>query len=252
MGRDAIEDITPKYAGYFRAFLSWWKTRKPEPLATERRVYHKVLLYAGTVDLICEIKGRLTLVDYKSSASVNSKLCGVQLEGYDRALESHGIKVDEVSFSEYNKGQANWKSKPATMINKVAISQCVRSAFPKDYEGVYSEEEMVASGAIPANYTEVNDKQTEPEDEDPIITQEQRKMLFKTAQSAFGKQEGNRRLNNGRTIIAGPFFVCGLTEQDFRGLTDAEVQTYLARFALPEYISQEEVEANMGFTIYGF
>ena len=64
--------------------------------------------------------------------------------------------------------------------------------------------------------------------------------------------KGNRRLNNGRTIIAGPFFVCGLTEQNFRGLTDAEVQTYLARFALPEYISQEEVEANMGFTIYGF
>lgn len=46
----------------------------------------------------------------------------------------------EVSFSEYDKGQANWKSKPATMICKVATSQCVREAFPKDYEGLYSEE----------------------------------------------------------------------------------------------------------------
>ena len=97
----------------------------------------------------------------------------------------------EVAFAEYNKGMANWKSKPATMINKVAISQCVRDAFPKDYEGVYSEEEMVASGAIPANYTMVDDEPTEPEDEDPVITQEQRQMLFKTAQSAFGKKEGN-------------------------------------------------------------
>lgn len=97
----------------------------------------------------------------------------------------------EVAFAEYNKGMANWKSKPATMINKVAISQCVRDAFPKDYEGVYSEEEMVASGAIPANYTVVDDEPTEPEDEDPVITQEQRQMLFKTAQSAFGKKEGN-------------------------------------------------------------
>lgn len=59
----------------------------------------------------------------------------------------------EVQLAEYDKGQANWKSKPATMINKVAISQCVREAFPKDYEGLYSEEEMIASGAIPANYT---------------------------------------------------------------------------------------------------
>ena len=97
----------------------------------------------------------------------------------------------EVAFAEYNKGMANWKSKPATMINKVAISQCVRDAFPKDYEGVYSEEEMVASGAIPANYTVVDDEPTEPEDEDPVITQEQRQMLFKNAQSAFGKKEGN-------------------------------------------------------------
>lgn len=97
----------------------------------------------------------------------------------------------EVALAEYNKGMANWKSKPATMINKVAISQCVRDAFPKDYEGVYSEEEMVASGAIPANYTVVDDEPTEPEDEDPVITQEQRQMLFKTAQSAFGKKEGN-------------------------------------------------------------
>ena len=98
----------------------------------------------------------------------------------------------EVAFSEYNKGQANWKSKPATMINKVAISQCVRDAFPKDYEGLYSEEEMVASGAIPADYKVVDDEEPEPpEEEDPVITQEQRQMLFRTAQGAFGKEEGN-------------------------------------------------------------
>ena len=97
----------------------------------------------------------------------------------------------EVAFAEYNKGMANWKSKPATMINKVAISQCVRDAFPKDYEGVYSEEEMVASGAIPADYKVLDDTPPEPEDDDPVITQEQRQMLFKTAQSAFGKKDGN-------------------------------------------------------------
>ena len=95
----------------------------------------------------------------------------------------------EVAFTEYDKGMANWKSKPATMINKVAISQCVRDAFPKDFEGVYSEEEMIASGAIPADYQEIiDDKKKE---DDPIISQEQRQSLFSTAQTAFGKQEGN-------------------------------------------------------------
>ena len=60
--------------------------------------------------------------------------------------------------------------------------------------------------------------------------------------------EGNRRLGNG-TIIAGPFFVVGLTEDDFRSLTDEEVVKYMNQFAEPEQISQEEVESDMGFTV---
>ena len=90
-----IEDIPPVYGGYFQAFRTWWELRKPEVLATECRVYHKILRYAGTADLICVIGGRVTLVDYKSSAQVNSKLCAVPLEGYDRAFESHGVKIDD-------------------------------------------------------------------------------------------------------------------------------------------------------------
>lgn len=83
------------YAGYFAGFREWWDSRKPEVLATETKVYHKILRYAGTVDLLCIIDGRVTLVDYKTSAQVNSKLCAVQLEAYDRAWESHDIKVDD-------------------------------------------------------------------------------------------------------------------------------------------------------------
>ena len=63
----------------------------------------------------------------------------------------------EVALEEYSSGQANWKVKPATMIEKVAVSQCLRDAFPNDYEGLYSEDEMLASGAIPAEYTVVED-----------------------------------------------------------------------------------------------
>ena len=48
----------------------------------------------------------------------------------------------------------------------------------------------------------------------------------------------------------GPFFVCGLTEDDFRGLTEEEVQKYMNKYAEPENISQEEVEADTGFMLY--
>ena len=104
----------------------------------------------------------------------------------------------EVQLTEYDKGQANWKSKPATMINKVAISQCVREAFPKDYEGLYSEEEMIASGAIPAaDYTvdpntgEITENKKPDNNDDDVITQEQRRAMFNMAQSAVGKDACN-------------------------------------------------------------
>ena len=61
-----IEDIPPVYSGYFAGFREWWDSRKPEVLATETKVYHKILRYAGTVDLLCIIDGRVTLVDYKT------------------------------------------------------------------------------------------------------------------------------------------------------------------------------------------
>ena len=63
--------------------------------------------------------------------------------------------------------------------------------------------------------------------------------------------EGNRRLSNG-SVIAGPFFVVGDGGENFRSLTDRETQRYLQRFAEPEQIPQEEVQADMGFRIYSF
>ena len=93
--RFGIEDIDPRYAGYLEGFKKWWETRKPEVIATESRVYHKILRYAGTSDLLATISGRTTMVDYKTSAGVNTKLCDIQLEGYDRAYESHGVKIED-------------------------------------------------------------------------------------------------------------------------------------------------------------
>lgn len=62
--------------------------------------------------------------------------------------------------------------------------------------------------------------------------------------------EGNRRIGDGSSIIAGPFFVVGLTADDFRSLTESEVTKYMDRFAEPENISQTEVDADTGFTLY--
>lgn len=59
-----------------------------------------------------------------------------------------------VSFNEYagrkSDGTLNsqWATKPATMIRKVALVQALREAFPEDYAGLYSPEEMGNAAAV--------------------------------------------------------------------------------------------------------
>lgn len=62
--------------------------------------------------------------------------------------------------------------------------------------------------------------------------------------------EGNRHI--GESIIAGPFFIVGEDDDNFRSLTDDEAQRYMERFAEPEQISQQEAEGDMGFTLHFF
>ena len=57
-------------------------------------------------------------------------------------------EMTTVSFDEYvgkkKDGSVNgqWATKPATMIRKVAVVQALREAFPEDFGGLYSPEEM--------------------------------------------------------------------------------------------------------------
>ena len=61
--------------------------------------------------------------------------------------------------------------------------------------------------------------------------------------------EGNRRF--GDRIVAGPFFICGDNGEDFCSLSDELCEKYVQKFAVPESISQDEVEQDMGFTLIG-
>ena len=60
--------------------------------------------------------------------------------------------------------------------------------------------------------------------------------------------EGNRRIMDGASVIAGTFFIVGDDGENFRSLTESEAVKYMDKFAEPEDISQDEVEADMGIT----
>ena len=78
-----------------------------------------------------------------------------------------------VSFDEYagrkKDGELNnqWATKPATMIRKVALVQALREAFPEDYNGLYSPEEINEASEIVFDDTPITEPiQTEESKED--------------------------------------------------------------------------------------
>lgn len=100
-------------------------------------------------------------VVYKEGAAVYRQIGEELIGGWCRVFrEMPNGRIDEtyaeVSLDEYSTGKSNWAAKPGTMIRKVAISQAVRGAFPNEYEGLYTADEMIASGAVPANVIEVD------------------------------------------------------------------------------------------------
>jgi len=78
-------------------------------------------------------------------------------------VHRHDWKVPteaEVSLKEYmrtdstGRPQSSWAKMPATMIKKVAIVQALRDAFPEDFQGLYSPEEM----PMPVDVSNLADK----------------------------------------------------------------------------------------------
>lgn len=70
---------------------------------------------------------------------------------------------DEVTLKEYSTGKSGWAKMPSTMIRKVALVHCLREAFPDDFQGLYSQEEMDAKIAQDQAKAERQDGYSAPE-----------------------------------------------------------------------------------------
>lgn len=65
--------LTPKARRCVQAFISWYRKVKPKILHNELRVDYDMrgeYSYAGTIDLVVEIEGKVWIVDVKTSANV--------------------------------------------------------------------------------------------------------------------------------------------------------------------------------------
>lgn len=105
----------------------------------------------------------------------------------------NGREVDvykECSFAEYNTGRSNWKVKPCMMIEKVAVSQALREAFPKDFEGLYTTEEMSHVDISNEPQTQQHFS-TEEKVADIMISRNEMVAMYNKARAKFGKEQGD-------------------------------------------------------------
>ncbi|KAA9393397.1 cytochrome [Kocuria coralli] len=60
---------THREDAYAARFDEWWQLYSPKPLAAEITVWNHTVGYAGTLDLVAEIAGKVCLIDYKTKAT---------------------------------------------------------------------------------------------------------------------------------------------------------------------------------------
>lgn len=86
------ENVETEFLPYVKQFVLWAKSYRPKVLFTEKHLFSDE--FCGTADLICVIDGKLVIVDYKVTSTVDKKSLSVQLEGYKRLCELLGLKIE--------------------------------------------------------------------------------------------------------------------------------------------------------------
>lgn len=130
-----VEDIGSTYRPYFDGFLEWHEKYQPQVISTEMQIYHKFMLYGGTVDLLAYLRNEdgedeLSLIDYKTTYKLMDKSCGVQLEAYSQALASHGIRVDRKYILHLRKdGSWEFREYPAKDMKRLEVLRSLKCVY---------------------------------------------------------------------------------------------------------------------------
>ena len=127
------------------AYLVKYGQNSPASTIVSKDYYNRVAQQQPTFDgmeagvVIARADGTL---EHREGALVgrSEHLVGGWAKVYDKGRSHPSSAV--VSMAEYDQQKSLWRSKPATMIRKVAIVQALREAYPSAFQGLYDESEM--------------------------------------------------------------------------------------------------------------
>ena len=85
-GRTILDIDGPPSNNSIDAFLKWEKEFKPEWISSESKIYCDKYKYAGTVDAVAKINGRVCVIDFKTSKKIY-KPYHLQVAAYAQAIK---------------------------------------------------------------------------------------------------------------------------------------------------------------------
>lgn len=113
--------------GFAVSIDRWWETFEVEPIAAELTVWNHTLGYAGTLDLVARINGRVCLVDYKTK--------GTSRDGRVKALDDKvamqlvaGMKAEESVVDAETGTWEPWAHGEDPLLIAVAIGETEHAA----------------------------------------------------------------------------------------------------------------------------
>lgn len=117
--------------GYARSFEQWWSEYRVEPIAAEVTVWNETVGYAGTIDLVARVGGRVALLDYKTK--------GTDRDGQLKSLDPKVImqlaaaaKAEERNLDPVNGLWDPWPYGTDVMLLAVALGANASRTFMAD------------------------------------------------------------------------------------------------------------------------
>lgn len=92
------------------ALLKWVKEHDIEVIDTEKKVFSKKYFYAGTLDLVANIDGKLTILDFKTSKRIYDDYL-MQVAAYSQAYKEECEEPEQSAFLRVGKNKPDFEYK---------------------------------------------------------------------------------------------------------------------------------------------
>ena len=122
---DETEEVDDELAKHMMSFERFWKENNLTVLKTELFLWHEDVNWAGTPDIICEINGKLAVIDLKTGKE--HKTHEIQLNMYAELIRKT-FDIEEIEmYALYTKGK--WIREPNYKMKKAKPSDIMHSVY---------------------------------------------------------------------------------------------------------------------------